>query len=110
MSWQHEYWREQEQLDKRDREERDAVLAHVEESQKLYRANWPHHCRNCGGWGSQEWREDGQRFCEPCDGCIGQNVCPRCGEHGHFWNEETETIGQCAFCGWTDGTEGEQSL
>ena len=54
-------------------------------SAEEYVAQWPHHCKECGGQGSFVHYEDHgmgigyEEIWEACDNCIAWTFCPRCG-------------------------------
>lgn len=96
----------QDEEDRREREEMERYYAQAKEAQAAYRAQWPNHCKRCGGWGLLGWTEaHGERFEEPCDDCVAAGLCPRCGAEGL----DSENPEPCPTCGWNND-EGLPSL
>lgn len=61
---------------------------------------WPDHCWECNGWGGHpspavSLAPGYFTDFEPCEYCIEEGRCPRCGEDG------LESV--CDVCGWDQG-------
>ena len=49
----------------------DAYCAEVQKAREEYIAKWPNYCRECGGWGFYQWREEyGELISEECAFCL----------------------------------------
>lgn len=79
---------------------------------------WPNHCPVCSGWGvvgdgGGDWVDYGSTKVQlpwepdPCDNCIEQGCCPRCGEQiiadVDAFNDWLENERPCPFCDWQHG-------
>lgn len=94
-----------------------ARSAQRRERQTYCRA-WPNHCWKCHGEGLATWRENaaphgsGESWpmenIEPCEHCIGQGICPRCGSDDNNFAEDDSDGGnmKCNSCGWKEGDAG----
>lgn len=67
-----------------------------------YETLWPGYCHTCHGEGFQTWPAtwEDPGSSDPCDDCLGQGNCPRCGHHheNEAWNCDTNDL--CEACGW----------
>jgi hypothetical protein len=100
-------------------EKEDAIRAEVGREIDLFNKNfvqdWPNHCTTCGGWGQFCWSENqsplgsGENWpmemFEPCEACIGQGLCGRCGAQLTLSapedpEDEAEFELPCPNCGW----------
>ena len=87
------------------------IQASRHEDVQGYRATWPKHCADCGGWGKvagkAERLETGE---ELCDACLAGEICPRCAREPLVTHEDSGPAGDrysCVGCGWTeDRTKG----
>ena len=59
-----------------------------EEENREFKANHPHYCTTCKGWGCPDADLDRT----PCPDCWGQGKCPHCGD-------KLENPESCP-CGW----------
>ena len=80
----------------------DGCLAHQVEMKRVHDewvAKWPNYCRKCGGAGEFIYQENQAPFgsgcvwletlSEPCEECLGNGHCPRCGKdipEEEFWS------------------------
>lgn len=77
---------------------------------ETWRADWPQHCRSCGGWGDHEYERVGlpimvePRIARECDS-TDPHRCHRCGMPGL----DEDSNGPCGSCGW-DYDDGDPSL
>jgi hypothetical protein len=82
-----------------------AGMARAEEVRADWVAQWPNYCRECGGEGLHHYPgvyryPDGSGeppSTDPCEGCVCQGKCSRCGAEG--LDPETAE-GPCKTCGW----------
>lgn len=67
-----------------------------------YGTRWPSYCTACNAVGGFEYwdGEAGYRF-EPCEACVGQGKCPRCGKAGML-SPDGDVQVTCNHCGWYD--------
>ena len=90
------------------------TAAKINATRDEYQEKWPHHCKSCGGWGGTEYSFDPSPAgislasgtmtdFEPCENCICEGICPRCGSFAENFEDETST---CSECGWKDGDDG----
>lgn len=77
---------------------RERTARQLAELEKFYR-EYPNFCSVC--WGAGGKTEYGGRITpdwfEPCDFCVGQGICPKCG----WWHGEEWSADVCGACGWT---------
>lgn len=79
-----------------------------------YEATWPNYCRKCNGRGGHVYYDDpGDRHCslpggfmeldEPCEHCLEDGICPRCGKLAWPDNYEYD-LGEmvCPHCDWRE--------
>lgn len=82
-----------------------------------YVAQWPDHCTECRGWGGSTVSYDPSPAgvslgsgsftdFEPCEACYCAGKCPRCGGLMALGQDFLEEETPCAWCGFTEGTEG----
>ena len=75
-----------------------------------YTSYWPNHCKSCHGYGV--FYSPGNRWeppsTDPCDECVCNGKCPRCGE----LTFEDDTLDICSKCGFnlTNGVGGPQDF
>lgn len=81
---------------------------HVKAQNDAWKAKWPHHCKNCGGWGmfitrgvySGPPEHCYPDECDPCD-AIPDGMCHRCRamnytvDQGYGYGDR-----KCPACGW----------
>jgi hypothetical protein len=71
---------------------------------EAWRAQWPNHCRACGGWGGHNYPATGPSYScggepEGFDLCeeLNDYQCHRCGAFGAL---DDDRNGPCNKCGW----------
>lgn len=78
----------------------------VRDETEEYENTYPNYCPYCEGWGSYIEVDDPSFSLEtevgdtsveiqPCDHCMSQGFCPRCGEE--FDHEEESSCSSCGF-------------
>jgi hypothetical protein len=93
---------------------------------EAFRRTWPDFCTKCGASGWWEWPGSPETppDTEPCQGCLGDGMCPRCAAKLSEEALDAEVVhcGACLWrsdavrgqevapevnceCGWTDVTE-----
>lgn len=81
------------------------------EDRKLYEQAWPHHCRNCEGWGGHYGSFDPSPAgvslssgslveVDPCPECVEKSVCPRCGVKDEAHVLTGDEFENCTQCDW----------
>lgn len=92
-----------------------AQQASVQRAQNDYDAAWPAYCAECNGWGGYYSQYDpspsGVSLSSgsitdftPCESCLGNGICPRCGQMG--WAGEEAGEKPCVSCRWIEGEAG----
>jgi hypothetical protein len=66
---------------------------------EAWKAQWPNHCKACGGWGAWQYAEpSGELTIERCT-ALPEGTCHRCGTLDAI-DPEDEMHPQCRECGW----------
>ena len=88
------------------------VRARIELERHWYMKAWPNYCAECGGvggkWYGVSLSSGSYTYFGPCETCVINARCPRCGEKV-TWIDEGSGRGcddieyyECNHCGWTD--------
>jgi hypothetical protein len=97
-----EWTEEDERIFCLEQEEARLDFKRIEKWRAEYSSKWPNYCRNCGGWGYNEWTEPhGERMSEDCGVCVCKDKCPRCFQTVG-WFDDGVLCGHenCTHCGF----------
>ena len=87
------------------------------QAQEEYDKKYPNYCIECEGTGGQVYYENhglpgvSESFFEPCEACLTQDICPRCGhKHESRYLNATgdwepwfnDVFVKCLSCGWAE--------
>lgn len=79
---------------------------HATIEQDCWKYLYPNYCRKCDGYGEKVFYEShgfrygpAEQLSDPCDGCLGQDICPRCGAGGMTEDEP------CKACHWASNED-----
>jgi hypothetical protein len=85
----------------------DQATEKAETARAVYRQAWPNHCAACEGGGligsGAIDNSSGLVDIEPCDKCLANGKCPRCGADGLV--DEAGDVHPCAACGWSEDND-----